>query len=203
MKKEQGANGCTNETSTCTESDAKTTQARSGDVPKGFTYFVRNGDEIKIGFSAAPIRRIKSHKRKFPDLKVLAVVSSTVAGEFETHQRFDHLRIRDDEWFHADPELFDFIEGLKDHHLSLEFEWPSAKVEQSKPQRTPKPLDPWGQLRGALIKRRPKERDNPALHHRVNIVVSLIDHLKREDGDPIEIKRRLERTMAEISALAA
>jgi len=103
---------CMNEDRTCIKKSAKQTQARSSDV-HGWTYFFENEDLIKIGFSARPRRRLAEHRRKHPNLKVLAVVPTSIAGEFETHQRFDHLRADGGEIFRPEPELYAFIEEVK------------------------------------------------------------------------------------------
>jgi hypothetical protein len=101
---------CANDAGTCVDGGTWLTQSRSRHV-HGHTYFVRKNDEIKIGFSAYPWRRLKGLKRQFPGLLVLAVVRSEVAGEFETHQQFAHLRLTG-EWFRAAPDLLAFIEKL-------------------------------------------------------------------------------------------
>jgi hypothetical protein len=101
-----------NKNRTCDDSDTDLTRARSVAVP-GYTYFVRKDDEIKIGFTAYPWRRMKELARDFPGSTVVKIVSGEVAGEFETHRRFDHLRIsQDSEWFQAAPELLSFIQAL-------------------------------------------------------------------------------------------
>lgn len=101
-----------NEDRTCAKKSAKQTQAGSRSV-HGWTYFFEDGDLIKIGFSARPRHRLAQHRRRHPTLKVLAVVPTSIAGEFETHQRFDHLRADGGEMFQAEPELYAFIEEVK------------------------------------------------------------------------------------------
>lgn len=101
-----------NVTGTCVEIDTPLTQPGSPNV-RGWTYFLRDGDEIKIGFTTRPRHRMREHARAIPGVKVLAIVPSQVAGEYETHQRFDHLRIDDLERFRAEPELLDFIDRVK------------------------------------------------------------------------------------------
>lgn len=100
-----------NDTGTDGKIDTPLTQEGSRGV-HGWTYFFEDGCLIKIGFSARPRHRIAQHKRRHPNLKVLAVVPASAAGEFETHQRFDHLR-EDGEMFRAEPELYAFIEEVK------------------------------------------------------------------------------------------
>jgi len=110
-----------NETSTGATIDARLTQACSPDVPVqnyprlacGWTYFVQRKDtQIKIGFSIKPRHRIMSLTVEHGPLNVLAVVPSAVAGEFETHQKFDHLRELG-EWFRPGADLLQFIEEVK------------------------------------------------------------------------------------------
>jgi hypothetical protein len=81
-------------------------------LPKGFTYFVRDGDMIKIGSSVSPAARIKTLQCGFPrKLEVLAIVPMAVADEFQTHQRFAHLRTSG-EWFRSGADLVEFIDAL-------------------------------------------------------------------------------------------
>lgn len=81
--------------------------------PEGFTYFVQAGAQIKIGFTNNFRRRLTGIRSKVKKpLTVLLVVPSDMAGEYDTHQLFDHLRMRRD-WFRADRELLDFIDGLR------------------------------------------------------------------------------------------
>jgi hypothetical protein len=87
-------------------------RAKTEPNAKGYTYFVRDGDSIKIGSSMRPKERISSMQTShFRVLETLAVVPMEVADEYETHQRFEHLRVRG-EWFRAAPELLQFIIDL-------------------------------------------------------------------------------------------
>ena len=82
----------------------------------GFTYFIRAGASIKIGAATDFKKRLTAlqtaHERP---LEVLAVVPASAAPEYEVHQQFAHLRLRG-EWFRADRELLQFIEGLVAAH---------------------------------------------------------------------------------------
>ena len=79
----------------------------------GWTYFVRDGEFIKIGSSMRPRERIGMLQTgSSRPLEILAVVPMEVADEFATHQRFAHLRARG-EWFRAEPDLLEFISGLE------------------------------------------------------------------------------------------
>lgn len=87
---------------------------------KGYTYFVRDGDAIKIGSSMRPKHRLDTLQTGTArELTILAVVSQDVADEFGTHRQFADLRIRG-EWFRADPRLLKFIEGLPDNRRALQ-----------------------------------------------------------------------------------
>lgn len=81
--------------------------------PFGFTYFVRDEDRIKIGFTIHPTKRMSSLQTgNYRELETLLVAPSYMAEEIETHQRFAHLRERG-EWFRAEPDLLAFIEDLR------------------------------------------------------------------------------------------
>lgn len=78
-----------------------------------FTYFIRDGDAIKIGKSMAPVLRMQNLQSSSPrPMKMLAMVPATVASEPECHQRFEHLHIRG-EWFRAEPDLLAFVRQMK------------------------------------------------------------------------------------------
>lgn len=81
--------------------------------PFGFTYFIRDGDRVKIGFTIHPSKRQSCLQvGNYRELETIAVVPSYMAEEHETHERFAHLRERG-EWFRAEPDLIEFIEDLK------------------------------------------------------------------------------------------
>lgn len=84
-----------------------------------FTYFVRDGDAIKIGTSVHPEKRIKSLQTGISrPLETLAIVSMDIADEIETHEKFAHIRISG-EWFRSEPELLQFIAEVKSKHDGL------------------------------------------------------------------------------------
>jgi hypothetical protein len=81
-------------------------------LPKGFTYFVTDGEAIKIGSSITPESRIKQLQTgTVRTIKTLAIVPMEAADEYQTHQRFAHLRQRG-EWFRPEPDLLAFISSL-------------------------------------------------------------------------------------------
>lgn len=77
-------------------------------------YFISDGTAIKIGVALNVTKRLGSlqtgHHRP---LTVLATIPEEGTTEYDLHQRFAHLRISG-EWFRPEPELTDFIQGLKD-----------------------------------------------------------------------------------------
>lgn len=82
-------------------------------IPCGWTYFIERSDGlIKIGFSAKPSSRIANHRREFGDIKILAVVPQSIAGEFDTHQKFAGLRV-EGEWFRCSSNLLAYIRRVR------------------------------------------------------------------------------------------
>jgi hypothetical protein len=106
-----------NTSGTREEIDTQLTQPRSRRVRdmevSSFTYFARDGDEIKIGTSFKPEKRIRGLAREVGrPLETLAIVPLEVADEGKTHLRFAHLRVHG-EWFRAEADLLQFIEEVK------------------------------------------------------------------------------------------
>lgn len=105
-----------NDSGTCEASDTPLTQWRSPTVRAleliGFTYFIRVGASIKIGAATNFKRRLEALQvAHVKPLEVLLVVPAAMADEYAVHQLFAHLRTRG-EWFRADRELLNFIDGL-------------------------------------------------------------------------------------------
>ena len=77
----------------------------------GFVYFIGSprGGPVKIGFSAAPRRRLGELQTASPvRLEILGLVSGTREMEQEFHERFAKHRLNG-EWFEPCSELLDFI----------------------------------------------------------------------------------------------
>lgn len=89
--------------------DFERQQQRAYAYGRGYVYFIRFSERIKIGWSRAPHKRIAN----LPFDEVLAVVPGTIQQERRYHERFAHLRTTG-EWFRAEPELIDFIDDLRD-----------------------------------------------------------------------------------------
>lgn len=69
---------------------------------KGWVYYARVGDRIKIGYSADVKRRMGQYP---PGTLLLAVEPGTKAMESTRHRQFFHLLDAAREWFRPDPEL--------------------------------------------------------------------------------------------------
>lgn len=74
---------------------------------RGWVYFIRFSDRIKIGRSGSPTDRL----RAIPHDEVLAIIPGTVDDEQGYHRRFAALRVTG-EWFRAEQELRDFVTAL-------------------------------------------------------------------------------------------
>jgi hypothetical protein len=74
----------------------------------GWVYFIRKGDEIKIGFSSCPAARFKVLR---PD-EVLHLEPGGYADERRVHAAFADSRLHG-EWFRQDPQLMAFIADLR------------------------------------------------------------------------------------------
>jgi hypothetical protein len=72
-------------------------------IPRGpLVYFIRRGDEIKIGFTHRLSQRMK--QLGGDELFLIGTVPGSTETERLYHQRFDHLRTQG-EWFSATEEL--------------------------------------------------------------------------------------------------
>lgn len=79
----------------------------------GRVYFIDGGDLIKIGFTKSMRRRTRDIQKHSPvKLKVLCAVVGGKLREAAFHETFAHLRAHG-EWFHATPELREYIAVLK------------------------------------------------------------------------------------------
>lgn len=82
---------------------------------RGFVYFVRSGDYIKIGFSEGDRAkdRIKALQTSNPhDFAILKVITGSRQKEAKLHAKFANAKHRG-EWFKATPELLAFIEKTR------------------------------------------------------------------------------------------
>lgn len=99
-----------NEAKTCSPTRTLLAQLRSLAVPQfprgPRVYFLRKGNEVKIGFTHRLSQRyVQLGGAK---LELLGTVSGTTTTERMYHQRFAHLRVHG-EWFRAESELLDAI----------------------------------------------------------------------------------------------
>lgn len=152
-------------------------------LPKGFTYFVRDGDMIKIGSSMRPKERISALQGAVARLlEVLAVVPMEVADEFETHRRFAHLRVRG-EWFRAEVDLLQFIENIKaEPALSAEPPAPPT-YDFSRPKVK---LNPAKTISKLLKMRSAIGADTPA-GHRISNIDEIRQNRVKAEGDPVRL----------------
>lgn len=87
----------------------------------GFVYFIQADptDEIKIGFSVDPSRRLDTLQTAAArELHLLATLPGTLELEREFHERFAAHRTIG-EWFKASAEILDFIHSLRRPHTGL------------------------------------------------------------------------------------
>ena len=88
----------------------------------GYTYFIRHGDRIKIGYSTNPKRRALSLSLR--ETNIIGVVRSHGKFERVCHDMWADIRIDNTEWFHATDELLRWIDGVATkwhyHHRSRE-----------------------------------------------------------------------------------
>ncbi len=77
---------------------------------RGYVYFIRVGERIKVGYSTWPAGRLLALQTANAG-KLLILGTMQVAKEVEKdiHQRFAHLHVRG-EWFEARSDLLQFIE---------------------------------------------------------------------------------------------
>ena len=71
-------------------------------------YFGVCGEEVKIGTSNNPRKRIRGLQIARPDIKLLAAIPGGLETERQLHQRFQKLWITG-EWFHFAPEIQEFV----------------------------------------------------------------------------------------------
>lgn len=93
----------------------------SRNLPKepgsGFVYFVRAGNDIKIGFSVTPKKRVHALQIGCPiNVELLAIIPGTIDIERELHRRFFGLHVRG-EWFRADNDLLSYIQSVREEGI--------------------------------------------------------------------------------------
>jgi hypothetical protein len=84
---------------------------------RGYVYFARAEDEVKIGFTKNPWARITALKTARPSIELLATERGTPATEAGLHTRFAADRISTTgagrEWFRWSPAIAEYVENLK------------------------------------------------------------------------------------------
>lgn len=91
----------------------------------GGVYFVTDGENIKIGYSGAPVVRLTDlQAANARPLAILGVIAGTYATEGKLHARFQNSRVRG-EWFKPVPEMLAFIkEACGDSEALMRFQPP-------------------------------------------------------------------------------
>lgn len=74
----------------------------------GTVYFIRFGDRVKIGWTSNLTQRMAD----LPHDEILGTVPGSMKDEKRAHAAWKHLRITG-EWFHASPELLDWINDVR------------------------------------------------------------------------------------------
>lgn len=98
-----------NDAGTCVEGDTNLTQRRSRHV-RGFVYFIRTAQYIKIGFSTRPLDRLRALQTAHPEeLEIMGTREASRDLETELHAYLDDYRVRG-EWFQAVGPIMDYIE---------------------------------------------------------------------------------------------
>lgn len=89
-------------------------------------YFIRCDDQIKIGISRAPRRRLNIMQVGNPTpLSLLATMPADAFTERRLHLKFSALRVRR-EWFTAAPELLDYIDSIRSRFPQAESGFPQV-----------------------------------------------------------------------------
>jgi hypothetical protein len=159
-------------------------------APQGWTYFASDGELVKIGFSAKPNRRLRQIECDLGRaIEPLAIVPDGIAGEYETHKRFAHLRVRG-EWFRPESDLLAFIEEMK------------VAAEPTPPPPPPPPEeDPIiSRFHGLRI----RHAGNKAITVRLSNAIGALETLKKPEGRPWhhqQTKMMLARTLRELQPL--
>lgn len=167
---------------------------------RGFVYFIRAGDKVKIGFSAKPFMRLSAIQTSHhEDLRIMAYIPGTLKFERRLHQMFRALHVRG-EWFQFSPEITEFITRYRKvyckHKEQTRHQVPvPAPVEvEKKPRQKSPPLPEVT----ALLKLRRQHGANTAIGHHISVLTEAIpNHRNAIDADQ---RRHLAATIAMTTA---
>jgi len=84
-------------------------------VQPGFIYYLRIGDQVKIGYAADVRKRMRAYP---PDAQLLAVHPGTPDLEKVMHRNFEHCLAAGREWFDPAPPLMEHIANVVSVHGS-------------------------------------------------------------------------------------
>lgn len=76
----------------------------------GYVYFLRHGEQVKIGYSRKPGERARSLSLRESD--IIGIVEAKPQFERVCHDLWATLRIGNTEWFAATDELLQWIDGI-------------------------------------------------------------------------------------------
>jgi hypothetical protein len=77
--------------------------------PTGVVYFIKRGDEVKIGFTNDLAKRLTNLRTATTEpMEVILTIPGTLKLEGYFHEKFADLRI-EREWFHASEPLLNFV----------------------------------------------------------------------------------------------
>lgn len=97
------------------------------DAPGGWVYYIRRSSVIKIGTTT----KLRARMRELMPDEVLALEPGSYQRENEMHQRFDHLRYGNTEYFRPAPDLLAHIEAVTAEHGAPQGGLPSlASLEE-------------------------------------------------------------------------
>jgi hypothetical protein len=88
-------------------------EAKAREGQPGWVYYLRIGDQIKIGYSSDVKRRMKSYP---PTAELLAVHPGSKALERTMHEQFASSRAIGREWFHPHAVLTEHIAKVVEHY---------------------------------------------------------------------------------------
>lgn len=82
---------------------------------KGFVYFLRAGDRVKIGFSLDVLERVAGLQASSPEpLELILVLPGAIADERRLHRLFRDDRLHN-EWFRYSAEVRAYLAVVSDH----------------------------------------------------------------------------------------
>ena len=91
--------------------DNRIAPLKAGSNEPGWVYYVEQGDLLKVGYSTAPLSRMKSYG---PTAHLMAIHPGTPAVEKDMHARFRRYLSRGREWYSRALELLEHIAAVRE-----------------------------------------------------------------------------------------